>query len=312
MAPKDKLTRLRADAAFKKLSPAHQQVLVDYCEASGLPTTPAVREDDAVLLADALVAVDDSVRDTLVSALKGDPNEPDKRPPWKLAPRLVGMTGTTTWAKPVLNKAPAGGADVSACRRRLVQVFALLARREATARGSQVKALLTNTIEWFIFANLPIEFATSSDGALMGEYVKERHAMVLYHESMLKIRPDGIGDERETVRKLAHEVNHACRRKVEDEGDGTRLVDELFAYVTELIAVGNVVTEAQIAETFRTLADPPYNLKKVIESRTGQDYRASIRYQGSPLPQSNPVIFPLPSPGTATTGWQHTNAVPGL
>ena len=303
--------RLRGAAAFKQLAAKHQGVLLEFCDAS-VPAPVAEREADAIMFAESLALVDEATRETLLTALKGDPTQPEKQPPWLRAPRLLGMTATATWEKPILNGKPATGADASSCRRRLVQVFALLAAAELRAKGAQLKTLLTNTVEWFIFANLPIEFATTSDGALMGEYVKERHAMVLYHDSMLKIGPDGIGDPRETLRKLAHEVNHACRRGIEDEGDGTRLVDEVFAYVTELLAVGNVVTEGQIASTFKALADPPYNLSKVIESPAGKAYRAQIRYQGQPWPDSNPVVYPLPSPGTATVGWHHTNAVPGL
>ncbi|MGE0707011.1 MAG: hypothetical protein AB7N76_02530 [Planctomycetota bacterium] len=302
MADKD-FPRLRADPDWKKLSAAHQTALIDYCRDAKLDTDK-VREADAVLMASSLAAVSEPVRETFLKKLKED---------YRRSPRLIGMTGTTTWEHPRLNGKPAAGAELDACRRRLIQVFSLLRDRELFAHdhGASRAGLLTNTIEWFIFANLPLEFGTSSDSALMGEYVRERHAMILYHQSLLQIGTDKIGDPSETVRKLAHEVNHACRRHEDTSGDAV-VADELFAYVTELIAAGNTVTEGQIASTFKTLAGPPYNLKKVIDSPSGQAYRQAIRYQDIPIPDSNPVIFPLPSPGTPNSGWHHDNRVPGL
>ena len=73
------------------------------------------------------------------------------------------------------------------------------------------------------------------------------------------------------------------------------------------------MTESQVNETFRTLSNPPYNLRKVVDSPQGISYRTSIKYQGGTNNSSNNVlVFPVPAPGTATVGWQHTNAVPGL
>jgi hypothetical protein len=308
MAPPKTFPGLRASASFQKLSAPHQQLLLDYCE-SGKPDDPKRREYDAIMVAQSLAVVDETVRETYLRALAPTADDADCS---RRMPRLIGMTGTASWERPVVNGAPAAGAAVAEFQRRLTQVFILLADFERQARGSEVKALRTNTVEWFIFAGLPIEWETGGGGVL-GVYDRTKHRMVLHHESLLKIRPDGIGDRRETLRKLAHEVNHACRRAWPEEGDATTLVDELYAYVTELIVVGNVVTEAQIAETFETLSGPPYNLKKVINSEVGKSYRAAIKYQRPDLPsQSNPVAFPLPSPGAPSAGWQHTNAVPGL
>lgn len=299
--------KLRADAAFKKLSPAHQDLLLEFCR-SGVPFTPEVREGDAVLLCDSLVKVEEVVRETLLQKVKEDSRR---------FRRMIGMSGTASFERPKMNNAPAAGAEVATCQRRLIQVFAMLSDTETrleTSSNHDRKKLVTNTIEWFIFSGLPLEFATTTDGSLMGEYVPTTHRMILYHESLLKIGPDKLGDPRETLRKLAHEVNHACRRDVEDaDTPEVRLIDEFHAYLTELIAHGETVTESQVNQTFQTLSDPPYNLKKVVNSPAGVGYRQSIKYQGGTNFSSNNVlIFPVPAPGTATVGWHHTNAVPGL
>lgn len=303
MADKD-LPRLRANADWKKLSAAHQAQLVEYCR-TGKPDTPDVREGDSVLLCDSLVKVDESVRETLLQKVK----EESRR-----FPRLLGLSGTPGWERPRFSGGQAAGAEVALCQRRMIQVMSLLVDRRLAARTTERQTLLDNTIEWFIFMGLPIEFATTSDSSLMGEFVKgPPQRLVLYHQSLLKIGPDSVGDKKETLRKCAHEVNHACRRNVAETDDGTHMVDELFAYVTELIADGNVVTESQISETFRTLSAPPYNLRKIIEGSVGQSYKKGIKYQGnSELPSANMLAYPLPSPGTANAGWHHTNAVPGL
>ncbi|MBX3465906.1 MAG: hypothetical protein KF878_03280 [Planctomycetes bacterium] len=299
---------LRADRDFKALSAGHQAALLEFCR-DGAPHTPEVREADAVLFCSSLVAVTEPVRDTLLQSIKEDSRR---------FRRLLGLTGTSSFGAPRLNGAPATGDEVARCQRRLVHVFALLSDAETRAQSGanhRRKEVITNTIEWFIFAGLPIEFATSSDSSLMGEYDGVKHRMILYHESALKLRPEGVGDAKETLRKLAHEVNHACRRKVEDQDSpGVRLVDEFHAYLTELIAGGQVVTEQQVSETFGILAAAPYRLKKVIDSDVGVSYRKALKYDvhGVDLPSSNTLRFPVPSPGTANQGWHHTNAVPGL
>lgn len=299
MADKD-LPVLRKSASFQKLSPAHQDVLVDYCR-NGKPDKAETRERDSAMWCADLLALDEAVRQTLLGKIKEDSRR---------FVRLYSLTGTASWEKPRLDGKEATGADVSLCRRRMVQVISLLVDRQLTASSGRA-TLLENTIEWFIFGGLRLEFGKSPAEGVLGQYITEGHRLLLCHDSLLKIGPDSIGDPRETLRKIAHEVNHACRRKEAIDSDGAHMVDELFAYVTELLAAGQTVTRKQMAETFQTLSGPPYNLRKVINSQAGKDYQERIQYKEYDA-NNTLLVYPLPSPGTESQGWNHTNAVPGL
>ena len=131
----------------------------------GTVTRVLVREGDAVLLCDSLVKVEEVVRETLLQKVKEDSRR---------FRRLIGMSGTPSFERPRLNGAPVAGAEVATFQRRLIQIYSMLSDTETRLEKSSNndrRKLVTNTIEWFIFSGLPLEFATTTDGSLMGEYI---------------------------------------------------------------------------------------------------------------------------------------------
>jgi hypothetical protein len=316
MGDKD-FARLRADANFKKLSAPHQALLIEACEVKTVvvntqtgftvPAPPvAEREFDCVLLCTDLVLFDEGVRDKILQKIKQDVRR---------LPTMVGMCDLPSFKEPRHNGAPAGGGDKLACQGRLVQIFSFLREQELSlGRSRAAKVILGNTIDWFFFMRVPIDFDGKA-GKALAVYAPDTNRVTVFHESQLKLTADGIGDKKELLRKMTHEVNHACRRAAAQAnlGPQANLADEVYAYVTELIADNNTVTEDQIDDMFVKLANPPYDLKAFIESDAGKKYKDSIQFQvprKESTPSANPVVFPIP-PGSGHAGWSHTNATDG-
>jgi hypothetical protein len=173
--------------------------------------------------------------------------------------------------------------------------------------GPTGKKILTNTVEHFM-QGLPLKLGSKTGGAeALAQYTDASHDITVNCSSQLGITPAGIQDPSETVKKLAHEVNHACRHgygQNTQEQDGT-FCDEFYAYMTELLATGQTITEKQVDQTYDILRKPPYSLGKFMDGDVGTAWIAKLTYvDGGTYKTLNVSSIPKPTGGD---GWNLDN-----
>ena len=223
-----------------------------------------------------------------------------------IIPQLSRLGGLDWYNSPTFDGAAASGGSKTTTQQRLVRVIALLVSR-AIGAGPTGKKILTNTVEHFM-AGLPLKLGSKTGGAeALAQYTDSSHDITVNCSSQLGITPAGIQDASETVKKLAHEVNHACRHGYGQntaEQDGT-FCDEFYAYMTELLASGQTITEAQVDQTYTILRKAPYSLGKFMDGDVGKAWIAKLTYvDGGTYKTLNVDSIPKPTGGD---GWSLDN-----
>jgi hypothetical protein len=225
-----------------------------------------------------------------------------------IIPQLSRMGPLDWWKSPTWDGAAASGGDKTTTQQRLVRVISLLISR-ANGAGPTGKKILTNTIEHFM-QGLPLKLGSKTGGAeALAQYSDITHDITVNCSSQLGITPASIQDPGETVKKLAHEVNHACRHGYGDtKGDDGTFCDEFYAYMTELLATGQTITEAQVDQTYTILRKAPYSLGKFMDGDVGKAWIAKLTYvDGGTYKTLNVGSIPKPTGGDGWSLDNHSN-----
>jgi hypothetical protein len=221
-----------------------------------------------------------------------------------IIPQLSRLGGVDWYTAPTFDGSAASGGTKTTTQQRLVRVIALLVSRGLGA-GPTGKKILMNTVEHFM-AGLPLKLGSKTGGAeALAQYTGSSHDITVNIAQPLGIEPSGIHDQDETIRKLAHEVNHSCRHGYDTSGDDGTFVDEFYAYMTELLAGGQTISDKQVNQTLDILRKPPYSKGAFIDGSTGKAWVARLKYTTSGNWELLDVSS-IPNPGGGG-GWNLDN-----
>jgi hypothetical protein len=250
---------------YMALPDDQKRPLSDYAK-NGIPGSgdPRVKSDANRLLDSKDVATLMKKCGTEVGATFAD--EIGKAP--GIIPRWSQIPDQYDWFfSPTFDGAATSGSTMTTTQQRLVRLLSLLFSR-AIGAGSAAK-ILANTADHFL-QGLTLKLGSKTGGAeALAQYTGSSNEITVNCSSQLGITPSGIQDQNETVRKLAHEVNHACRHGEDTNGSAGTFFDEFYAYMTELLAGGQTITESQVDQTYDILRKPPYSLGGFIDSDAG-------------------------------------------
>lgn len=283
---------LDGSAAFKTLDPQQQASLRAYVATKGYdnPLDRARNVLDLIALR-ANGTIDSAALNAVINVFTNEATA---------ANDCIALLHTKSFRSPRVDGASVTGADKVDAQCRLLQLVTLYASTAHKA-SSPRSDLLRNTLDAVLRnGKVTVEFRTTGPAGKLSTTSSPPVVSLNYKE--LKIEPNGIGERAESLAKLAHEVNHACRAHDPDANKLPGIVgNELYAYMTEVIAAGQTPSWSHINTLKGMLRSPPYSLGAWLDSPAAAEYFSKLQFRGG-------ILTGMPNSGIP--GWNLSNEFP--